>query len=161
VQAAYRRSYGHDPSEGEIEGYVRERFQELRDDQSMVVQGMARLYDQVLERFSPMHVQLVYPVGETVRLITGEIPVVHFESSGLRLGLRGGLAFGDAAHVYMPLAPSLGMMLTTRDEGDQEMPPWTTKRMNSLIYRAADRFVACHPSDSPAACIGRDFVQWA
>lgn len=157
VLRAFRGSHARDPEPGEIEATARELFIELLDDNSLLVERMANTYNTVLERFHPLFVQLLYPISPSVRLATGETPAVHFDRPALRVGLRSGLALFEADHFYMPLAPTIGMMLTTNEEDDEEMSPVVTRRMNSLVYRGAKRFVICHPSDDPARCFGKPF----
>ena len=100
-----------------------------------------------------MHVHLLFPSSPKVRLVVGDVPVVHFTSPGVQVGFRSGLALLEADHLYMPLGPWLGMMLTTQPEGDVPMNPLITMRMNNLQFRVARRFVICHPDNDPSRCL--------
>ena len=150
--ALFESEYGRPPEEDEIAGIVRVRFEELVAGNLLRVEQMAANYNKIRERFEPLHVQLLSTSSRGVQFVTGSAPAVHFDSLGLRVGFPD-LALGDADHFYMPLAPNLAAMLTTKVEGDFVIDPMTTKRMNQIVWRASPRFLVCHPGVDPNRCL--------
>jgi hypothetical protein len=155
LRALFVDQYRRDPASGEIDRIVADYMKALHESNRMLVEQMAANYNKILDRFEHLHVQIIVPNSRHVRFATGETPVVHFDHSTLRLGLRSGLAFGDAQHFYMPLAPHVAVMFTTNDEGHQAINPVVTKWLNHLVWRASGRFLVCSPADDP----NRLFVQ--
>lgn len=145
VRQAFKREIGRLPHPGEIEAVVDGRFDEVFGPTgSFRIERMANAHNQALQKLMPLQVQILRPATERIPFIFGDTPVVHF--SKLKAGWRSRLALGDADHIYLPLAPTLAVMFTTRLEDDQRLSPWLVQRMNDLVWRVSWKFIAGAPS---------------
>jgi Protein of unknown function (DUF4238) len=149
LRRMFEEQFQRPPAPDEIAALVRQHWEGVVAANHLRVERMAANYNKVLDRFEPMHVQLLFPNSTAVRFVTGETPVVHFDRQWIRLGLRSGLALDDADHFFMPLAPNVGAMFTTSEEDDLAINPILTKQLNQLVWRASSRFLVCSPADDP------------
>ena len=66
-----------------------------------------------------------------------------------RVGIRQGLAIGEATKFYMPLGCRVAMQLWSHAPPDEHIPVHWVQRLNLLVGRAALRFLVCQPSMDP------------
>jgi hypothetical protein len=156
--AAFRMQYGRTPVEGEIAERARALFEEHFGTNAFFVERVASLYNQAIQKLRTMYVQLIASNSRTAMFCLGDNPVVPFSRDRMRVGLAGGLAFMDADHCLMPIAPHLAMMLTTAQEDHASVAPFLVAELNSLTWRGAQRFVALHPDADPARVLRRPFT---
>lgn len=156
--AAFESQYGRSPNEGEIEERARELFDEHFGTNAFFVERLASMYNTAIDKFQTMHVQLVASNSRAATFCLGDSPVVHFSHDRMRVGLASGLAFLDADHCFMPIAPHLGMMLTTQPEEHQTVAPFIMAELNSISWRGARRLLALQPDADPSRALGHAFT---
>jgi hypothetical protein len=155
----FRRLYaadkGHDPEPDEIETYIKDRMRDLREDGSHFLERMVAAYEFGLGHFEPMHVQLLHARGR-VGFVLGDTPLVAIDTLGFRVGIRDRLALGDANAIAMTLGRRTAMTLWGQDrrpDPDQQLDRISVQRLNLLVARATQRYLACDPAMDPTVLL--------
>lgn len=143
LDTAFREQYGRPPAPGEMELVVADHIKVRHEDNIMFVEEMVDLHNKVLAKLWPLHLQPVWVFApRRTQLVIGDVPVVRMTAGGFRVNA----AIGDSEAIYMPLAPQAGVSFTTRPQPAAEVLPLGVQQLNSLVWRAAQRHVACHPA---------------
>jgi hypothetical protein len=156
---AYLDHFGHAPGPGEMERYIDQQMNLLVKSRRIHVDGMIRTFNAAMKLFGDAHLQLLRVEGP-VELLTGDIPVVPCDANCFRLGVRDGLVLARAPMTYMPLGRRLGMKLWTEGQPpDGVLTRVEVQTLNWLMWRAADRFLVCHPSASPSRLLATGLTE--
>jgi hypothetical protein len=144
----FARSWtGSAPDSAEARRYVEGRFETHFGDRGVFrIRQMAKIFNDSLERFMPLHVQAFTPISPDIDFIFGDMPVVHADQHGLRVGSTSGLSVSAATLLYMPISPHLAVALLTEHHADVHLTPIDVTQLNSLVWRVAHKQVACNPN---------------
>lgn len=139
--------YGREPFTGELESLAEEQWTARRSTNQMFVESIARGFNTGLDLLKDTRLEFVVPAHPTLRFGTGDSPVVVSREQFLSMGPLGGVPLGDASLVYMPLRRDLAAAVTHGAPRVLEANGLEIVRLNTLVWRAAIRHVACHPED--------------
>jgi hypothetical protein len=151
----YAKELGHSPVMGEIEAYVADRWDDLTKNGLFRQERMVHAYHFAKDWFEPLQVQFLYS-HPRITYVTGDTPLVLADSNLLKVGIRDRLALGDAERLWMPLTTGCSMSLWGSDMAvppDQKLAPADVQKLNWLSWRAAGRFVICHPHQDPGVAL--------
>ncbi|MGA8724814.1 MAG: DUF4238 domain-containing protein [Acidimicrobiales bacterium] len=149
---AFEAQFGHPPEPGEMEARYELLVAATEASRVLFVGGMTRIYGKVMEILRPLHLQIGVPFKRDIGLLFGDTPVVV--QSGVKVGVREGVAIGNCELVYMPLSRWTAMSLSAAPRGDGMMGPAQVQKMNLLMRRNCRDRLAAHPCEDIPRALG-------
>lgn len=147
LQRLFELEYGRAAVEGELESLAEQQWAARRSTNQMFVESIAKGFNTGLDLLKDASLELVVPAHPTLRFGTGDSPVVVSNQELLSVGPLGGVPLADASVVYMPLRQDLAAAVTHGAPRLLQANGVEIVRLNTLVWRAAIRHVACHPED--------------
>jgi hypothetical protein len=160
----FRNQYGRLPRPGEIADLVRE-FHEgyFGADGPARIEGMIEMHNRAIDTLAPLSIRPLYrrPGSAGPQFILGDTPFVHYCKGPLdiRVGLREGLAVGNADTLFMPISPDVAVEFLSEAMDPGFVAPIDVQKLNSLTWRAAFSQVLAHPSADLPRCLGTRLEQ--
>jgi hypothetical protein len=112
----------------------------------------------VFQILSDKYVQLVRPASGRADFVFGDQAVVHYDDSG-RVGIRTGVALGEATRVYLPVGPRLAVFFTSRCLPDVGISANQVQKVNMCTWQAAVRFLGASPETDLMRSLKRNRVR--
>lgn len=147
ASTAFERSYGRPPQPGEITELFEELIERERTTGRSRVGTMIRTHNRAGDILDGMHVQLIRPESDDIGFSIGDSPFLTINRERDDVGVLERVAIGDSDLIIMPMARDLAVAFTTSDEQDVTAERRLVESVNRYTWRAAVRFVACHPRD--------------
>ena len=154
----YADQFGHEPTRSELEAFVRERWADLTESGFLLQERMVHAYNWAKDYFAPLQVQFLYP-RSSIEFVLGDTPLIIGDKALIKVGIRDRLALGDAQNIWMPLTRKCSMNFWGVNQElppDALLPPSEVQKLNWLSWRAADRFLICHPNCDPSRLLATD-----
>lgn len=149
LRAAYQRDFGRPPTDAEITETIQANLDAIYAENRLFVEGMVRAHNHMLEYLRPLHLQIVRTPPGPVEFITGDVPLVTSTNRGLRLRVP----VMDADVVYFPIGRRCSVAVSTQPRESLTVNRVGVAKINRVIWRAALRFVACHPGTDWRRCL--------
>jgi len=144
--AAWNKDRGVDPDPAEVEALINRFYDSSFGPESHTyIERMAHSHNVAIDKLKDLNVQAVMPLGRRSQFILSDSPFLYFSADRLRVGARQ-IALFEAAHLFLPLAPKLGVFFTSEPEQDLLATPQQVQELNLLSMRAAFSQVISHPS---------------
>jgi hypothetical protein len=89
------------------------------------------------------HVEIIRP--QSGRFLIGDVPAFSIDSARQALGISGGVAFGDATTVILPLSPTRLAALSDADRFEA-VPAAAVRMANAFQVTMARSHVYMHPA---------------
>ena len=89
------------------------------------------------------------------QFLFGDVPAISVGAGGAALGIPGGVPFGDATTVFLPLSPTRLAALSNADRF-AGAPAAAVKRANELQVAKAHRYVYMHPGSGLQAFVASE-----
>jgi hypothetical protein len=147
----YNEQFGHTPGPGEIENYIADRWHDLTSNLQFIQERTVHAYHFAKDFFGPLRVQFLY-AHPRIGFVLGDTPLIVADPNLFRVGIRDRIALGDAERIWMPLTRRCSMSFWTTDRGESKdafLTPADVQKLNWLSWRAASRFLICHPNEDP------------
>lgn len=156
----FERSYNRPPEPGEIRALIDRAMDQAGKTQGLRAERMAHFYTKSLEYVENCTVQLLYTIGQ-MEWVIGDTPVVLANNDLTRLHALKQLAVFEASVIYMPIGRRVAITFHGDEcPPDQHVPVSGCQRINGIMWRNCQRFLACHPAADPgrllATTIARD-----
>jgi hypothetical protein len=153
---AFLADNGRLPQPSELENTFDNVAERWTEGQRLFIRSMADAYGKTFEILSPMYVQLVWPEQGRSDFVFGDQALVHYGTGG-RVGIRQGVALGDASGIFLPIGPHLTAVFTRpRPFADCGISASKVKKLNNFTWRAAVRYIGV----SPASDLNRSLDRW-
>ena len=147
----FEASFGRPPNESELLDLALSVYDEMIADPMGLVTTMIRQHDAMAEMLNGFHLQVIELDSSLPGFVIGDTPVVHAALNSGRYGFRDELALGDADFIIGPLTRTTAACFSGQRLRHVRV---TTRKMsdtiNAIFMRAAQKEVACHPSDAKA-----------
>jgi hypothetical protein len=154
---AFTEQLGHAPLPGEIESYIADLWADLTANRRFLQERTVYAYTSALDMFKPRQVQFLYS-REHLGFVLGDTPLITGDSQLFKVSVTDGIALGEAVQIWMPVTSGCSMLLHWGT--DQELPkdgrlsPYQVQQSNWVSWRAARRFLICHPDQNPMRAFG-------
>jgi hypothetical protein len=149
---AFEVQFGHAPKPGEMAARFRVIVDATEGSNFLFIVGMKRIYGRVMEVLAPLHLQIAVPFKRDIGLLFGDTPVVI--KSGMKVGVREGVAIGTCELVYMPLSRWMAMSFAVQQLPDGRMTPAQVQSLNLLMRRSCQHRLAAHPCEDIPRSLG-------
>lgn len=141
LRRAFAADFGRVPTDAEIEAALLDRMGGWLATNEFFVERMVYFHNKLLDFLAPKHLQVLRTDPGPVEFITGDVPVVRATEGGAKVNV----AVMDSDIVYFPIGRWCAVALATKPLPSMTLVPADVVRCNDLVWRAAQRFVACHP----------------
>jgi hypothetical protein len=125
---------------------------ELYENGSYFRLRVADLFEETRKMAASARLELIRPRRPESRFLLGDVPAISFDAGANALGIPGGVAFGDATTVFLPLSPTRLAALSRADRF-QTVPPAAVRRVNGLQVAKAHDHVYMHPGSGLQAFV--------
>ena len=141
LEHAFEEQFGYRPSRDELDGLVGKHLDGWHRANVFFVERMAEAHNKALDKLRPLHIQPAWTRLRRVEFLTGDTPVVRYDTQTRQIRV----ALGDADQFFMPISRTLLVAFTTREEPPMLLAPIDVQRLNNLIWRSCYRQLGCHP----------------
>ncbi len=156
----FERHVGRPPVAGELLDTAETQLDRYLEEPSLLAESMARQHNQIAERLSRFHLQVVEIAVGLPGLVLADTPIVHADLGSGRYGFRDRLALLEASLIIGPLTRSVAACFSAT-----RLPPATLRThkaldaLNALFIREQPRrwpatpTTPCDSSRSPGGSI--------
>lgn len=88
--------------------------------------------------------EIIRPSRGNSRFLLGDVPAISYDARRNALGIPGGVPFGDATTVFMPLTPTRLAALSRADRFEA-VPARAVRQVNAFQVAKAHNYVFMHP----------------
>ncbi len=147
----FRNQYGRDPDLRDSISIARM----FHDSRVLFGEWMRQQFLLIQDHFWNMRLYIMScPPGHSYGF--GDTPVLYSSADGQRIGMRQGVLLGEAREFVMPISRTKALLISYSPYlRDFVLCPDRCRMQNLQQWRAARRFVACHPDDDPTSLYGR------
>lgn len=149
LPAMFEAQFGRPPLAGELHRMALKQYDELTADPRTLAASMVRQHDEIAEKLSRFHMQVIELASNLPGFVLGDTPVVHADAATGRYGFRDSLALGDASMIIGPLTNRTAACFAAQPLGPAVIRTHKAlDALNAVFIRAATSEVACHPDDA-------------
>jgi hypothetical protein len=151
----YAEQVGHAPGPGDIETYVADRWSDLTSNGLFIQERTVHAYHFAKDHFAPLHVQFLHS-HPRIDFVLGDTPLIVGDRNLFKVSIRERIALGDAERIWMPVTRTCSMSLWGPEHNtpeDVRLTAAEVQKLNWLTWRAAERFVVCHPDQDPSRAL--------
>ena len=102
------------------------------------------LFEEARRMGASARLEIIRPRGSQSRFLLGDVPAISFNAGGNALGIPGGVPFGDATTVFLPLSPTRLAALGRADRFEA-VPAAAVRQINRFQVVKAHDYVYMHP----------------
>ena len=140
---------GHAVKVEEVAALIRAFPGRAQESNDLHVDNMRNSFERIAEILSVFHLQIITSDGLDHGFALGDVPVVHYQTTSNRYGIRDGLAIGDADLIIGPLTRTTAVALSRVERKPLVLSTKKTLQcINAVFARSALRELACHPEDA-------------
>jgi hypothetical protein len=96
--------------------------------------------------------EIIRPSRSNSRFLLGDVPAISYDARRGSLGIPGGVPFGDATTVFMPLTPTR-LAALSRTDRYEAVPSWAVRQVNAFQVAKAHDYVYMHPDSGLQAFV--------
>lgn len=104
------------------------------------------VFDEARRMAASANLEIIRP-RHTGQFLLGDVPAISIGAGGHALGIPGGVTFGDATTVFLPLSPTRLAALSSADRFEA-MPAGAVRRANAIQVAKAHDYVYMHPGSN-------------
>lgn len=96
--------------------------------------------------------EIIQPRRSQSRFLLGDVPAISYDAESNALGIPGGVAFGDATTVFLPLSPTR-LAALSRSDRFEAVPAAAVRQVNAFQVAKAREYVFMHPEAKQRAFV--------
>ena len=118
---------------------------ELYDNGSYFRLRVVDVFEETRRMAASARLEIIRPRRSRSRFLLGDVPAISYDAGGTALGIPGGVPFGDATTVFLPLSPTRLAALSRADRFEA-VPTAAVKQLNAFQVAKAHDYVYMHPA---------------
>ena len=156
VSVVFERHVGRPPVAGELLDTAQTQLDRYLEEPSLLAESMARQHNQIAERLSRFHLQVVEIAVGLPGLVLADTPIVHADLGSGRYGFRDRLALLEASLIIGPLTRSVAACFSARRAAPRHAPdPQGSRRPQRPVHPRSNLGGGLPPRRRPATPAGR------
>jgi hypothetical protein len=113
------------------------------------------VFEEARRMAASARLEILRPSRSGSRFLLGDVPAISYDARRNALGISGGVPFGDATTVVMPLTPTRLAALSKADRFEA-VPPRAVSQLNAFQVAKAHNYVYMHPGADLQAFIASE-----
>lgn len=102
------------------------------------------LFEEARRMAASARLEIIRPRGSQSRFLLGDVPAISFDAGGNALGIPGGVPFGAATTVFLPLSPTR-LAALSRTDRFEAVTATAVRQVNRFEVAKAHDYVYMHP----------------
>lgn len=136
----------------EIADDLLKNARQLHEDGAYFRLRVVDVFEEARRMASSARLEILRPSRSGSRFLLGDVPAISYDAGRNALGIPGGVPFGDATTVLMPLTPTRLAALSKADRFEA-VPPRAVTQVNAFQVAKAHDYVYMHPGSDLQAFI--------
>jgi len=113
------------------------------------------LFQETRKMAASARIEIIRPRRSQSRFLLGDVPAISYDANGNALGIPGGVPFGDATTVFLPLTPTRLAALSRADRFEA-VPAAAVRQVNRFQVAKAHDYVYMHPGSDLKAFVASE-----
>ncbi len=113
------------------------------------------IFEETRRMAASARLEIIRPRQGQSRFLLGDVPAISVGAGGHALGIPGGVPFGDATTVFLPLSPTRLAALSKVDRFEA-VPAGAVRRANGFQVAKAHDYVYMHPGSGLQAFVASE-----
>ena len=118
--------------------------EELYENGSYFRLRVVDLFEEIRRMAASARLEIIRPRRGQSRFLLGDVPAISFDAGGNALGIPGGVPFGDATTVFLPLSPTR-LAALSRVDRFEAVPSAAVRQVNRFQVAKAHDYVYMQP----------------
>ena len=113
------------------------------------------LFEEARRMAAASSLEIIWSRGRQFQFLLGDVPAITIGAGGAALGIPGGVPFGDATTVFLPLSP-WRLAALRRTDNFEAVGVRAVRRANALQVAKARNYVYLHPGSGLEAFVASE-----